>query len=113
MSVSPRELQRVCFVLQVKADRLGEYRERHATVWPEMREALTAAGWRNYSLFLTPSGSVIGYLECVDFAAALGAMEGTDVNARWQREMAEFFEGLDGGRPDAGIAPLEEIFHLA
>jgi len=26
--------------------------------------------------------------------------------------MAPFFEGLDGGTPDAGIVPLAEIFHL-
>jgi L-rhamnose mutarotase len=40
-------------------------------------------------------------------------MEQTEVNARWQREMAPFFEGLEGRRPDEGLALLEEIFHLA
>jgi L-rhamnose mutarotase len=28
--------QRVCFMLQVKPDRLDEYRRRHAAVWPDM-----------------------------------------------------------------------------
>ena len=45
-------MQRICFQLQVKPDRMAEYRARHAAVWPEMREALAATGWRNYSLFL-------------------------------------------------------------
>ena len=45
-------MERVCFRLQVKADRLEEYRGRHQAVWPEMLEALTASGWQNYSLFL-------------------------------------------------------------
>jgi L-rhamnose mutarotase len=40
-------------------------------------------------------------------------MEKTEVNARWQAEMAPFFEGLDGRRPDEGLALLDEIFHLA
>ena len=56
---------------------------------------------------------MIGVCECDDFDAARRAMEKTEVNARWQREMAPFFEGLDGQRPDEGLALLEEIFHLA
>ena len=39
-------------------------------------------------------------------------MEATDVNARWQAEMAEFFEDLGDARPDTGFVQLEEIFHL-
>ena len=105
-------MQRVCFQLQVKPERMVEYRERHATVWSEMREAMSATGWRNYSLFLSPSGMLIGYLETDDFDAARRAMEQTDVNARWQEEMAGFFVGLEGRRPDEGLLQLEEIFHL-
>jgi L-rhamnose mutarotase len=104
--------QRICFQLQVRPDRLDEYRERHAAVWPEMREALRAAGWRNYSLFLRDDGQLTGYVECDDFEAILRAMETTGVNARWQSEMAPFFEGLDGGRADEGMRPIPEIFHL-
>ena len=105
-------LQRICFRLQVRPDRLAEYEARHAAVWPEMRAALAETGWHNYSLFVTDAGAVIGYVECEDFAAARAAMEQTDVNARWQAEMAEFFVGLDGLRPDEGLAELREIFHL-
>jgi L-rhamnose mutarotase len=103
-------VQRVCFTLQVRADRLAEYRERHRAVWPEMCEALRAAGWSNYSLFLRPDGLLVGYLETEDFEGARRAMDATDVNGRWQAEMAPFFEG---GRPDVAIERLEEVFHLA
>ena len=105
-------MPRVCFQLQVKPERMVEYRERHAVVWPEMRQALASTGWRNYSLFLSDTGIVIGYLECDDFEAALQAMEQTEVNARWQAEMGEFFTGLEGRRPDEGLLRLDEIFHL-
>ena len=105
-------MPRVCFQLQVKPERMVEYRERHAAVWPEMRQALASTGWRNYSLFLSDTGIVIGYLECDDFEAALQAMEQTEVNARWQAEMGEFFIGLEGRRPDQGLLRLDEIFHL-
>jgi L-rhamnose mutarotase len=104
--------QRVCFLLQVRPERLAEYRERHRAVWPEMRAALSAAGWRNYSLFLRDDGLLVGYLECEDFDAARAAMDATEVNARWQAEMQGFFEELDGRRPDEQMRPLEEVFHL-
>jgi L-rhamnose mutarotase len=104
--------ERICFRLHIRADKREEYVRRHADVWPEMRDALQQAGWRNYSLFLGDDGTLIGYLECDDFAAAQAAMAVTEVNARWQAEMAEFFSELDGGPPDEGIRPEPEIFHL-
>ena len=104
-------MQRVCFLLKVRPERLAEYRERHQDVWPEMREALSRTGWHNYSLFLRDDGLLVGYLETEDFEAAKKAMAETEVNARWQAEMAPFFEDLDG-RPDEGMAPLTEVFHL-
>lgn len=106
-------MPRVCFRLRVRPDRLTEYERRHEEVWPEMLEALRQAGWRNYSLFLDDSGELVGYLECDDFEASLAAMAQTDVNARWQAEMAPFFEGLDERGPDEAMRPLREIFHLA
>lgn len=63
-------MQRVCFLLKVREDRIAEYRARHAAVWPEMRAALSATGWHNYSLFLRDDGLLVGYLETEDFAAA-------------------------------------------
>jgi L-rhamnose mutarotase len=105
-------MERVCFLLRVRPDRLEEYRERHEAVWPEMRDALRRTGWSNYSLFLRDDGLLVGYLETDDFAAAQRGMEATDVNARWQAEMAEFFELPSGERPDTGLQRLPEIFHL-
>lgn len=105
-------MQRICFQLQVNPDRLDEYRERHAAVWPEMLTALTAAGWRNYSLFVRDDGLLIGYFETPDLDAAIGGMSKTDVNARWQSEMAEFFPDLDGATPDTAFLRLTEIFNL-
>src|SRR5437899_3321479 len=106
-------MERVCFLLKVRREKLEEYKQRHAEVWAEMREALTETGWRNYSLFLREDGLLVGYLETQDFNAALSRMAQRDVNARWQAGMAEFFEELDGRRPDEGMQRLEEIFHLA
>jgi L-rhamnose mutarotase len=106
-------MERVCFLLRVRRERLEEYKERHRAVWPEMLGALRETGWGNYSLFLDDDGLLVGYLETEDFERAVAGMEATDVNARWQAEMAEFFELPSGERPDTGLRRLEEVFHLA
>ena len=105
-------MRRICFLLQVRRDRLDEYRERHKAVWPEMQAALRETGWHNYSLFLRPDGLLVGYLETGDFERARSEMAKRDVNARWQREMAEFFELPPGTAADASMSALEEVFHL-
>jgi L-rhamnose mutarotase len=106
------QMQRVCFCLQVRPDRLEEYAERHAAVWPDMLEALERTGWRNYSLFLRDDGLLIGYFETPSLDAALAGMADTEVNSRWQREMAELFVDFGDARPDTGFLRLREVFHL-
>jgi L-rhamnose mutarotase len=105
-------MERVCFLLRVKPDKVAEYRERHAAVWPEMRAELARTGWHNYSIFVTDDGLVIGYLETEDLTRAQAEMAKTEVNARWQAEMGEFFQDLDGKRPDEGFTRVPEAFHL-
>jgi len=89
---------------------MAEYSERHKEVWPEMLAALRAAGWGNYSIFLAEDGLLIGYLETDDYQAALDAMAATEVNGRWQAEMAGYF--VADGPPDRSFLRLAEIFHL-
>ncbi len=104
-------MNRICFTLNVRPDRLDEYKARHREVWPEMRQALSDAGWHDYSLFLRADGLLIGYLLTDDFDDAKAAMRGLEVNARWQLEMAPFFAELEAG-PDESMAAIEEVFHL-
>jgi len=105
-------MKRVCFVLQVKPDRLAEYKARHRNVWPDMQKALRKTGWNNYSLFLRPDGLLVGYLETENFELARAGMAKREVNERWQREMADFFVQPEGVLPDRAMQPLEEVFHL-
>ena len=103
---------RVCFQLQVRPDRLADYKERHAHVWPDLLAALHETGWHNYSLFVRDDGLLIGYFETPSLEEARAGMARTEVNGRWQADMAEFFEELDGLAPDKGFLVLEEVFHL-
>lgn len=103
--------RRYCMYAQVDPERIDDYKRRHAAVWPEMLQALKDSGWHNYSLFLRPDGLLIAYVESDDLAAAQAAMAATEVNARWQAEMSDFFVGIDS-TPDVGFQPIEEVFNL-
>lgn len=105
-------MQRACFLLKIKTDRMEEYKARHAAVWPDMLQALSECGWRNYSLFLREDGLLVGYFETEDIKASQACMAKREVNTRWQADMAPFFEQLEGRRPDEKIMPFEEVFHL-
>ncbi|MGZ0149582.1 L-rhamnose mutarotase [Kribbella sp. WER1] len=105
-------MNRYCFCLQVRPDRLDEYVDRHRNVWPDMQAALRESGWHNYSLFLRDDGLLVGYVESEDLEAAQQAMAATEVNTRWQAQMTEFFQGIDGRPPDESFLLLPEIFHL-
>ena len=100
--------QRSGFVLRVRPERVDEYVEAHAHVWPEMVDALRAAGIRNYTIFR--AGDVMfGYFEADDRERASEYLAAQPVNARWQDAMAEL---LEERVPDSGPHPLEEVFRL-
>ena len=89
-------MQRVCFVLQVKPERLEEYKGAIATCGRRCRRALRETGWSNYSLFSARRRLLVGYLETEDFERARAGMARREVNDRWQREMGDFFVQPDG-----------------
>ena len=106
-------MQRVCFTLQVKPERIEAYRAIHKNVWPEMQAALRRHGWHNYSLFLRPDGLLIGYVETPDFERAVAGMQDEAINARWQAHVKDLFAELASDAADTAMQPLEEVFHLA
>jgi L-rhamnose mutarotase len=105
-------MERVCFQLQVKPDRIAEYVERHRAVEPQMLAAIRDSGRRNYSLFLRDDGLLIGYYETDDDAASAAALAADPRTAAWEAASAALFDALPGARPDQGAPQLTEVFHL-
>ena len=106
-------MKRIGFLLQVKPEKIVEYKARHQAVWPEMLDALRRTGWHNYSLFMRQDGLLFGYFETPEsLQDALDGMAREDVNARWQDYMAPFFENLTGAHADQSMVELQEVFHL-
>ncbi len=75
------------WVLEVRPGCEGEYKQRHDEIWPEMLDALRAAGIRNYSIFRLGL-TLIGTFETDDLAKTIGVLRDDPVNARWGASMA-------------------------
>lgn len=104
-------MKRVGFLLQVKKDKIAEYKKHHEAVWPEMLAALRRTGWHNYSLFMRDDGLLFGYFEAEEsFEASLAGMAKEEINLKWQEFMGPYFESISG-RPDQNMITLEEVFH--
>ena len=103
-------MERVGFVMRLLPGQEAEYRRRHAAVWPEMLDALRAAGAHDYSIYVR-GDDLFGYLEVEDLDRFQRHMAASDVNARWQRDMAPLIDPLTD--PVTGFhRRLDEVFHL-
>ena len=80
-------MERVCFTMRVARENIPRYVDMHRHAWPELLQELRRTGWQNYSLFLRPDGTLVGYWESEDASASMAAMGDTAVSARWSVEM--------------------------
>lgn len=105
-------MKRACFLLQVKKNRLEEYKEIHKNVWPEMLNAISESGVKNYSLFLRPDGLLVGYFEADDPRLSLKRLGETEINAKWQALTGPFFDSGSGDMEKGSLEWLEQVFYL-
>ncbi|MBS1814526.1 MAG: L-rhamnose mutarotase [Acidobacteria bacterium] len=105
-------MQRVAFQLRIKADMIEQYDDLHRHVWPEMIESLEKMGVREYSIFRRGQDLFLT-LRCPDFDALIEQMKHSDVDRRWQRMMASYWEPVPGQRDDEPFAMMKEVFYMA
>ena len=102
-------MQKLAFIMQLKPDVAAEYQRRHDEIWPDLTEALRAAGIRDYSIFLDPaSGRLFGVQKLLPGHAS-AALPGLPVMQRWWAYMADLMETNADNSPV--VVPLTQVFH--
>ncbi len=86
-----------------------EYIKRHNNIWPEMKELLTQAGIKNYTIW-NVGNELFGYYECekgVAFAAATQA--NSPIVDRWNEYMKDILI-LEMDKKTGAQPLLEKVF---
>lgn len=99
------------WVLEVRPGHEEEYKKRHDEIWPEMGEALRAAGIRNYNIF-RHGLTLFGYFETDDLDRTRTILAESAVNTRWGEWMAPIMKiEIDPATGFPFLLPKQ--FHMA
>ena len=98
-------MQRVCLTFRLVSGREDEYRRRHATVWPELEEAIKAEGIASSVVYVAGDTVVVLVEHQTDIQGALQRLGATEVNARW----SEYFADVMATQPE----PADEVWRLS
>ena len=100
--------------LGLRKEKLAEYRQYHAQIWPEIAEAIHAAGIRNYSIFHL-AGELFGYYEYhgpeEEFEQRMAALAAAPRMREWW-DLMEPMQIPDPDRPEGSWwSEMDEVFH--
>ncbi|MFN8623332.1 MAG: L-rhamnose mutarotase [Chloroflexota bacterium] len=101
-------MTRVAWTARLRPDKIDAYVEAHANVWPDVLAAITAAGIRDYSIWLFED-RVFAHYECDDPAESIRVEDAAEATGRWRALMREYFV------PELateGVTWLPEIFRV-
>lgn len=100
----------VAFRMNMHPGQAAEYKRRHDGIWPELTEALIAAGVLDYRIFLDPGTDHLFAVLTRRRDHTLAGLPNTEIMRRWWAMMADIMEaGPDDVPVQVDLAP---VFHL-
>ena len=110
-------MKRYCMIIELKSEKLEEYKKLHTAVWPGVLDTIKQCNISNYSIFLRrlPDGKhyLFSYFEYVgnDFEADMTKMAADESTQKWWDICKPFQQPLPGLDKDQWWADTEEVFH--
>jgi len=102
-------MEEIAFTMQLKPGTVAEYQRRHDEIWPELTEALQAAGIRDYSIYLNAdSGNLFAVQKRLPGHTA-DQLPTLPVMQRWWAYMADLMDTNPDNSPV--VKPLQRLFH--
>ena len=108
-------MKRMAMVIGLKPEKVVEYKDLHANVWPGVLGMITACNIRNYSIYLKePENLLFGYWEYhgTDFEADAARMAADPETQRWWDVCMPCQEPLETRKEGEWWAMMDEVFHL-
>ncbi len=106
----PASHEKHAFAMRLHPGRADDYRRRHDAIWPDLVEALQAAGIADYSIHLEPASHLLFAVLWRRRDHGMAALADLPVMRRWWAAMADLMETEPSTAPV--VIPLETMFHL-
>ena len=103
-------MRRVAFKMKFKPGKEEEYRFRHDHIWPELKETLTKAGIRDYTIFLDSETNSLFAVQKLTEDNNVEELPFKEIMKRWWDYMADLMETNPDNSPLS--FPLNEVFHM-
>jgi L-rhamnose mutarotase len=105
-------MQRYGSVIKLKPEKLDEYKQLNANVWPEVLKMIRECNIRNYSIYYK-DGFLFSYFEYHgdDFAADMKKMAADPHTQAWWKLTDPCQEPLETRKEGEWWASMEEFFH--
>jgi len=106
-------MQRYGSVIRVKPEKLEEYKQLHANVWPGVVKMIKECNIQNYSIF-HKDGYLFSYMEYVgeDYEADMAKMAADPTTQEWWSVCGPCQERLETRKKGEWWASMEEVFHV-
>lgn len=107
-------MKRIGQTIRLRPEATEEYKRIHVKIWPEIEEAIRAAGITNYSIFLK-DGVMFAYFEYTgpdeEFDTRMQQMANAPRMKEWWTITEAMQEPLETRVPGEWWANMEEVFH--
>jgi L-rhamnose mutarotase len=110
-------MKRYGSVVGVKEEKIAEYKELHAAVWPDVLKMIADCNITNYSIYLRkmPDGKyyLFSYFEYTgdDFTADCAKMAADETTQKWWDVCMPCQQPLEDRKEGEWWADMEEVFH--
>ena len=105
-------MKRYGSVIKVVPEKLDEYKQLHAAVWPGVLEMIKKCNINNYSIYYK-DGYLFSYFEYTgdDYATDMAKMAADPETQRWWSVCEPCQQPLETRKQGEWWASMEEVFH--
>ena len=103
-------MRRNAFVMQLKPGTEAEYKRRHDTIWPELKDELRKAGVSDYSIYLDPKTLRLFAFQHIAEDATDSRPASRTIVQKWWDSMKDLMDTNPDNSPVCD--PLTEMFHM-
>ena len=105
-------MQRMGSIIQVKPDKLEEYKKLHANAWPGVLDMIRKCNIRNYSIFYR-DGLLFSYFEYIgtDYNTDMAMMAKDSLTRKWWALTDPCQMPVSTAKEAEWWASMEEVFH--